>query len=279
MIKHVVRLLMLTVALSVMTFGGHGEEISKQGNRDMLIIAHRGGSSLGNENTLSCIAAGVASGADMVEIDVHQTSDGHIVVCHDSKVDRTTDGKGRISDLTLDDIRSFRIVGSDGKLTEECIPTLEEVLEIVDGRCGILLEIKRKRRQYEGIEARVLEILRKYDALDYTVIQSFNDRVIEQVHELAPSVRVEKLMICRIPGLPLVFDGGITGFSWEKYDYVSSFNVYRPCLHRSFLNKLHAHGKEAKVWTVNREKDFPEIPVDGIITDRPLEFLQMAGRR
>lgn len=245
----------------------------------MKIIAHRGGASLGNENTLSCIAAGIASGADMVEIDVHQTADGHIVVCHDPTLDRTTDGTGKIGDLTLEEIRSFRIIGSDGNPTSECVPTLEEVLGLVDGQCGILLEIKRKRRQYDGIEARVLKILRERGALGYTVVQSFNDRVIKRVHELEPSVRVEKLVICRIPCLPLIFDGGITGFSWKKYGYVSSFNFYRSCLSRRFLDKLHTRGKEAKVWTVNREKDFPDIPVDGIITDDPVELLRLAGRR
>lgn len=238
------------------------------GAQDVLVIAHRGGSMLGNENTLSCIRAGMEAGADMIEIDVHQTADGHIVACHDETVGRTTDGKGRIEDMTLEEVRSFRITDRDGKATEECIPTLEEVLEVIGGRCPLLLEIKRKAGQYEGIEARVLEILGQYGALDNTVIQSFTDIVIENTHALMPEVRVEKLLSTAVPAKRLV----------EKYGYAASFNFHYKALTPSLLEDLHALGKEVKIWTVNSVEALPQLPVDGVITDCPDVFLEHFGK-
>ena len=93
----------------------------------MNVIAHRGGASLAPENTLACFKKGIESGADMLELDIHLTKDGHIVVCHDQTVDRTTNGKGKIRELTLDEISKLNIIDSDGRITNEKIPTLQDV--------------------------------------------------------------------------------------------------------------------------------------------------------
>lgn len=243
---------------------------AKENNKNMIVIAHRGGSMLGNENTLSCITEGIASGADMIEIDVHQTLDNKIVVCHDPTIDRTTNGTGCIEKMTLEQIKSFLIIDKNGKVTNERIPTLEEVLEHINGRCKILLEIKRKKTQYEGIEANVLKILQKHNALEYTIIQSFNDIVLANTHCLNPSIRLEKLIIFKFGNL--IFDGTFTTFSWKKYEYIKSFNFHYRFLTKGFLKKIHSHGKQSKVWTVNNIKHKPTIPVDGIITDCPNLF-------
>lgn len=277
--KYLMRMLLILSVCPLLEAGCARNEPTKEEIKDMLLIAHRGGASLGNENSLSCITAGVASGVDLIEIDVHQTSDGQIVVCHDATLNRTTTGRGKIRKMTLDLIRSFRIKDREGNPTEECIPTLEEVLNVLGEQCGLLLEIKRQKNGHEGIEANVLRILKEHNALERTVIQSFDDRVLEKIHDLEPQVRIEKLLIFYIPGLNILFDGSLTGFSWDKYDYVASFNFHHAFLGKSFLNELHARGKQAKVWTVNNPKDFPDIPVDGIITDHPAEFLRLLGRK
>lgn len=273
-----IRLLCLLGVTALTALACTGREQVSGPEEEMVIVAHRGGASLGNENSLSCIAAGVASGADMIEIDVHMSRDGHIVVCHDPTLDRTTDGRGRIEEMDLQTIRSFRILDSEGNPTDECIPTLQEVLQTIDGRCGILLEIKRRRNQYEGIEARVLEILEEYGATGYTTIQSFNDRALENIHALNPDIRLEKLIFCRLFASNIIFDGTFTKFSWDKYSYISSFNFHYRFLGRRFLSKIHARGKQAKIWTVNSLGDYPRIPVDGIITDHPAEFVEMASK-
>lgn len=110
----------------------------------MRIIAHRGGAGIGCENTLTCIEKGLScSRADMVEIDVHLTKDGEVVVCHDPDVDRMTDGRGMIEDMTLQEIKSLHVKDRDGKTTPDQIPTLREVLTFIGSRAEILLEIKR----------------------------------------------------------------------------------------------------------------------------------------
>ena len=82
----------------------------------LIVVAHRGGAALGIENSLSCIEKGIGLGVDMIEIDVHLTTDGHVVVCHDRTINRTTNGKGRIEDLTLEQLRQYRLLNADGNI-------------------------------------------------------------------------------------------------------------------------------------------------------------------
>ena len=187
--------------------------------RRLTVVAHRGGAALEPENTLRPIDRGIACGADMIEIDIHQTADGAIVVCHDPTVDRTTDGSGTIADMTLDEIRALHITDADGRPTDLRIPTLDDVLEIT--------------------------------------------------HHLNPDIRLEKLLICKLRGMPYIFDGSLTRFDYNKYAHVASFNFFSPAVTRGMVDELHAHGKEVKIWTLDAPADAPHLPVDGIITDHP----------
>lgn len=241
---------------------------------DMNVIAHRGGASLAPENTLSCFKKGIESGADMLELDIHLTKDGHIVVCHDQTVDRTTNGKGKIRDLTLDEISKLCIIDSDGRITNEKIPTLQDVFSLVNdyrnSGCNVklLVEIKRTHNIYQGIEEKLINMILNYDAKNWVVVQSFNDFAIEKIHSFAPDIRVEKLAFYKFPFIPFIVDGNhISYFSYKKYHYVSSFNFYYRIVTPSLINDIHSHKKEIKIWTI--EDDFPQMDVDGIITNRP----------
>ena len=236
--------------------------------RKYTIVAHRGGAGLGAENTIECIERGLAAGADAIEVDVHLTADGHVVVCHDATVDRTTDGEGRIEDLTLDAIRRLHVT-VDGRATDMRIPTLAEVFECVGDRAALLIEIKRRKGEYEGIEEKVLELIRRYDAAGRVAVQSFNDTVLERMHALDPSIRLEKLVIFKLAWLPVIFDGGFSLFRPERYPYVRSFNFYYRSVPRSLPEKLHRDGREIKVWTVEGPEGIAGKPYDGIITNRP----------
>lgn len=227
----------------------------------MRIIAHRGGAGLGCENTLACIEKGLAcSRADMVEIDVHLTRDGEVVVCHDPDVDRTTDGKGMIEDLTLQEIKSLHIKDSDGKTTSYRIPTLREVLTRIGSRAEVLLEIKRSDNRDDGLEKACLDIIRECGAYGRVTVQSFNDIVLERFHAMDPSIRLEKLLFIR-------------PFCWKEVEekpYIASYNIFRLGLvTRRFVEKMHARGKEIKVWTLQTPEQFHADNLDGIITDRP----------
>ena len=127
---------LLSLAQAFVTFG---TEIM---NSNVVITAHRGGAGYGPENSLSCIRRSVEAGVPSIEIDVQLTSDGHVVVCHDNSVNRTTNGKGRISEMTLDQLRALRLVDDEGRVYNEGLPLLCEVLECIDGRAHLLLEIQ-----------------------------------------------------------------------------------------------------------------------------------------
>ena len=239
------------------------------------IVAHRGGAKLAPENSLLAIEKGIQSGADMIESDIHQSRDGELIVCHDPTLDRTTTGKGKIADLTLDEIRRFSIVDQNGNATNERIATLKQVLDLVESyrakgkNVTLLIEIKHASGQYPGIEKRLVCELRQRGALEWCTAQSFADSVLFTLHELCPDLRLEKLMICPLPGLPFIVDGfSISRFSYERYGFVKSFNCMWQGVNREFVEQAHAHGKEVKLWTFD-DMNAAVVDADGFITDRP----------
>lgn len=226
----------------------------------MKIIAHRGGAGLGNENTLSCISKGLSYGPDMIEIDVHLTSDCEVVVCHDPYIDRTTDSKGIISEMTLKEVKAAHIVDASGNSTNEKIPTLREVIEHIGGRAAILLEIKREDDTDDGLERFCLDIIYEYGLQGSIVVQSFNDIVLERFHTMDPSIRLEKLLFVRPFNMTEV----------ASKTWISGYNIYyRGLVTKRFVDRMHKMGKEVKVWTIKKPSQIPCGNMDGIITDRP----------
>ena len=226
----------------------------------MKIVAHRGGAGLGSENTLSCIEKGLrCSSTAMVEIDVHLSKDGQVVVMHDPTVDRMTDGSGRIEDMTLDELKGLYIIGANGGSGER-IPTLREVLDLIGDRAEVLLEIKRCDNRDDGLEKACLDIIRDCGASERVTVQSFNDIVLERFHQMDPSIRLEKLLYARPLNLKKI--AGKT--------YISSYNIFHlGFVSRRFVDKMHSIGKEVKVWTLQSPKQQHAPNLDGIITDRP----------
>ncbi len=226
----------------------------------MRIIAHRGGAGLGNENTLSCISKGLSYGPSMIEIDVHLTSDCEVVVCHDPYIDRTTDGKGVIREMTLEEVKAAHIVDASGNSTRESIPTLREVIEHIGGQAAILLEIKREDDTDDGLERFCLDIIYEYGIQKSVTVQSFNDIVLERFHAMDPSIRLEKLLFVRPFNMAAV----------ASRPWIASYNIFfRGLVTRRFVDKMHRLGKEVKVWTIKKPSQIPCGNLDGIITDRP----------
>ena len=107
------------------------------------IAAHRGGAALWPENSLLAFQSAIALGSDLIELDVHQSRDGVIIVIHDATVDRTTDGAGAVGSLTSADLRRLRLRGPGGASSAEHVPTLEEVLAAAaPSHAGLLIEVK-----------------------------------------------------------------------------------------------------------------------------------------
>ncbi len=148
------------------------------------IVAHRGNSSVAPENTLAAIKSAIEVGADQVEIDVYMTKDGEIVVMHDATVDRTTNGRGYISQMTLEEIKALDAGSKKSAIYKgEPVPTLKEALLEVKGKARLVIEIKAT-----GIEEKVVEIVDELKMRKEVAIISFNAYSIKKVGEIAPDI-------------------------------------------------------------------------------------------
>ena len=154
-------------------------------NSNIKSIAHRGGSNLAPENTMAAFKNALELGVDMIEIDIEQTLDSVVVVIHDTKVNRTTNGKGLVDSLTYVYIKTLD-AGSwyNEQFSGEKISTLDEVLIAVNGKATVLIEIKSGDERYPGIEKRTVEAIQKFKAHKWTIVQSFNKKTVERVKKL-----------------------------------------------------------------------------------------------
>ncbi|MCD6544769.1 MAG: glycerophosphodiester phosphodiesterase family protein, partial [Flavobacteriaceae bacterium] len=125
------------------------DEFHNASSKTVLVAAHRG-AHMGNfENSLASIHKAIDLGVDVVELDVRTTKDGFLVLMHDSKIDRTTTGKGKVEDLTLAKLRTFRLKAPYGRISKETIPTFEEALKIIKGK--IMVDIDMKTDNVKGM--------------------------------------------------------------------------------------------------------------------------------
>lgn len=158
-----------------------------------LVIAHRGASGYRPENTLPAYALAVEQGADMIEVDLHRTRDGAVVVTHDETL-AGLGGRGEIADATLEDVRRLDAGGG------ERVPTLEELLEGFGARIPLNLELKRATNgPYPGLEELVLDALRRRQLLPRMLFSCFYDPVLARLRELEPEARTGLLVSPRYP--------------------------------------------------------------------------------
>lgn len=164
-----------------------------------LVVAHRGASAYLPENTMAAYARAVELGADAVEVDVHLTADGQMVLIHDETVDRTTDGAGAVAEMTLAELRALdaghRFTDADGAFphrgTGLTIPSLPEVLDWLPEGVGLVVEIKARAAD-AVVEA--LRGTRVREAGQVNVI-SFDEAAIDRVHELAPDLPTGYILV------------------------------------------------------------------------------------
>ena len=202
------------------------------------------------ENTLRSFGRAIELGVDAVELDVRRTKDGEVVVMHDDSVDRTTDGSGLVSELTLEEIRGF--VTENG----ERVPTLGEVLDFVGGRVKVLIELKEV-----GVEEEVVGLVREKGLVEKVIVISFLEETLRRVRELDEDI---------VTGLIYVRHKNPIKAALElKAEYLLS--LYR-FTHSADVRKAHEAGLKVIVWTINKPEEATEYKkkgVDGITTDRP----------
>jgi glycerophosphoryl diester phosphodiesterase len=157
-----------------------------------LIIAHRGDSAHRPENTLAAFASALELGADLVEFDVQLSKDGQVLVIHDASLDRTTTGRGKVSELTLAEIRRFSAGYPErfgAAFAGERVPLLAEVLGFLQGRAQAMIEIKTESvtdADEGGIEALAVAEVRKAGMLEEVAFLSFDRRALARCRALAP---------------------------------------------------------------------------------------------
>jgi glycerophosphoryl diester phosphodiesterase len=170
-----------------------------------LIIAHRGDSAHRPENTKAAFVRAVEVGAEMVELDVQLTRDGHVVIIHDDTVDRTTNGEGKVGDLTLAQIRSLSAGYPDrfgSAFASERIPQLVEALELLRGRARALIEIKTESVSSDhegGIEARTVAEIQRLGMTQEVALISFDRRALLRARECAPEIARGHLFLQAAP--------------------------------------------------------------------------------
>ncbi|MDQ0223763.1 glycerophosphodiester phosphodiesterase [Metabacillus niabensis] len=231
-------------------------------------VAHRGATGYAPENTIAAFDLAVEMKADYIEIDVQRSKDGKLVLIHDTTVDRTTDGTGKVGDLTFDQLRSLDAGSWKGEqFVGEQIPTFEEILERYHGKVGILIELKTPEL-YPGIEEQVAKALKERNLdkpqNEKIIIQSFNFESMKKVNDLLPKVPVGVLTSNR---------ADTTAEALQEFStYADWFNPSYGIVTEELVNQVHSLGMKIGSWTVRSQEaaDFLfEMNVDAIITDYP----------
>lgn len=227
-------------------------------------FAHRGFSGKYPENTLLAFEKAIEAGCDGIELDVQFTKDKELVVIHDERIDRTCNGKGLVSEYTLEELKQFdaSYIYKDMYGKNE-IPTLREYFDLVSHTDIVTnIELKTGINPYPGIEQSVLDMIREYGMEDRIIISSFNYYSVMRMKELVPS------MPC-----------GFLEESWllDFCDYTKKYGI--EYIHPEFHMITQEFAKEAKekgiglnTWTVNERKDMEDLiqkGVNSIITNFP----------
>jgi glycerophosphoryl diester phosphodiesterase len=238
-------------------------------------VAHRGGAALAPENTLAAFKAGLEQEADALELDVHLSRDGELVVIHDAAVARTTNSRGEVGEMTFAELRlldaSARYFGPP--VGRQLIPTLQEVVDLAKGRASLQIEIKLRSdgSRYPGIESRVVETLRRNGMVDDTVILSFDFPTLTSVKALE-----QRLRTCALISTAYLQGVGKRGPAAVAEEMVAlgvtSVGVEKTWLLEPLYRQLRSRGLGVGVWTVDDSEEmrrFALMGVDFITSNRP----------
>lgn len=232
-----------------------------------LIFAHRGARRQAPENTLPAFLRAQELGADGVELDVQITADGQVVVFHDSKLDRTTDGTGSLKDKTLAELLAFDAGSSfDEAFQGTLIPTLDQVFDSLADDILINIELKDFSLKTTLVD-RVAERIRDHSISDRILFSSFNPFMLRRAKKLLPEIPVGYLYSEDLP-LPLAK-------GWLAVPIIGPHEARHPhftMVDQAYMIWARERGYRVNVWTVNDESDIlrmAALGVDSIITDLP----------
>ncbi|MBI4012719.1 MAG: glycerophosphodiester phosphodiesterase [Candidatus Rokubacteria bacterium] len=228
-----------------------------------LLIAHRGAPAVAPEHTIPAYEAAIAAGADALELDVHLSADDQLVVIHDARLERTSDGRGLVREYTTRQLKRLDAGGWFGRrFRGQRIQTLSEVLERFRDRAGFGVELKGGSAIYPGIEERLLTLLQVYDVLDRTLVVSFDHHALRKCRDLDPDVRTGALVVGRLLAPAALAPRGV---------------LHALCLHAELVTAgdvvaAREAGLDCYAWVVDdpaAARRFVEWGVAGIVSNRP----------
>jgi len=231
-----------------------------------LIIAHRGASALAPENTIAAFRLAKELGADGIELDVMLSADEKLVVIHDQSVIRTTNGQGKVNEMSWDELKSLD-AGSkfDVRFNGEPLPLLDQVFEELGGQFLINVELKNYATPHDQLTEKVIDLILKMGISESVILSSFNARNLLKAESLEPSISRGLLTL---PGLPGIFYRGLLG---KRYHY-DALHPYHKDVNAKMVSRLHAQGKQVNVWTVDKPEDLlrmRNLGVDMVICNDP----------
>jgi glycerophosphoryl diester phosphodiesterase len=244
---------------------------TESGISQTLVIAHRGASAIATENSLSAFEKAIGAGADYIETDIHQTADSVVVIMHDLTLNRMCKTEKKRGTILIKNISSADFNALTFKNSNENPPTLDAAIKFINGRCKLLIELKKGNDYYPGIEQRILKIIKDNNAEEWVdVIHSFDKSALLEVHKQNTGIKLQKLIVFRFPF--------ITSFNFskkfnkDKFENWQGINVYYFFITKKLIRKMHKQDKTVFAWTVNKKrvtKRLLRIGVDGIITNKP----------
>lgn len=247
-----------------------------KGNFPVMVIAHRGFSGAAPEKTLASFKKAIEMGSDMIELDVQFSKDRKIVVRHDETLERTTNGRGRVVDYTLKELKNLDVGSWFGTpFSGEQIPTFKEALELAKGRVLVNAEIKSPTHgQYAITELtdQALKEVKKAGMINRVIFSSFNPAALEWIKKDKPGVRVALLYHG-----PWNFLSEVTG--GKEY---SVLNLRHTHLTKRKVVKIHQEGYKVNAYTVNSRQELDRLvrwKVDGIITNHPDRLIQILQKK
>lgn len=216
------------------------------------------------ENTLAAFLLALQAGADGIELDVMLSRDKELVVIHDSTVDRTTDGSGKVAEIPLAALRELDAGARFGeKFRGEKLPTLNEVFEAVGGKMRINVELKNYAQPLDDLTSRVIALTERFHLADSVLLSSFNPINLSKARRQNPKIRRGLLVS---PGDRLMLGAGGRLFPYH------ALHPYYEDVTREMTEQLHARGKQLNTWTVDDPQALLRLRafgVDGIICNNP----------
>jgi glycerophosphoryl diester phosphodiesterase len=230
-----------------------------------LILGHRGASGHAPENTLASFRLAFQFGADGLEFDVHESKEGALVVCHDPRVDRTTDGSGEIRAMNLAQIKKLDAGSWYGKeFAGERMPTLQEVFAIAPFDATLNIEVKKGVHGLYPLEKPLANAILASGRLNRIIVSSFETKYLINLHRVCPQLRLGQL----------IHPEDMFSFSFDALPTIPLYSLhpYFAFLNEEWVMRARQKGYRIFTWTANDKEDIEyctHIGCDGIITNYP----------